>query len=158
MPDVASGFGGLASLPGQFADTLGQLLGGSGASPEPADPDIPDLTEPSEPDDDVADEPGQKHDEDTHEDGADQTAGEPDDLPSDDNPDDAGCVEPQPDPPVAVVPEDQPPAPPSPVATPPAAPPPDPPVAPAAPVTAPLPPGEASPCEIAADELPQAGS
>lgn len=145
LPDLA---GGIGDLPGRLADLFGGLLDGPaddiGASPDqPELPDGPAADDPDHPDgpDDPAD--------------AESTA-DPETADAAHPPDcdcDTGPVAPEPGP---VAPEPQAADPvPAPV-TPPAAPAAEPSGAPAPPGP-PAPPAGATPCEIGADELPQAG-
>lgn len=132
---LPGGAGGLAGLGSQIADAIGGLLN----RPDDALPEPPELEEPIIDDDEPKpDEPKQDDDEPT---------------PDDDEPDEAGAVEEpvedcSPEEPVGEEP-------PEPVPTPPPAPPPPPPTAEPPPDAEQL--GAETPCEIAADELPQAG-
>jgi hypothetical protein len=141
MPDIGSGLSGFG---GQLGDMLGGLLGTS----EDALSDLPEPAELDEPDElDVPDE--DELDEDEHEEDDDEP--EEDDVEEDAEPAEAepvadATVEPPADePPVEPLPADVEPAP-----TP--APPPIEPLAAAMP-----PPAAGTPCEIAANELPQVG-
>jgi hypothetical protein len=135
MPSLGTGASGFGQ---QLADLIGGLVG-SGASEatgeetsEGALPDPQDL----DPADDI-DEPDEEA-EDESSDAADETANEDDPEASDEEP---------------APPEEPEPAPPEPAVTP-VPPPPEPPVPPAVQEAMPV---EKTPCEIAADELPQVG-
>jgi hypothetical protein len=133
LPSLGAGASGFGQ---QLADLIGGLVGSSeGALPEPQelDPaeDVEEPDEPDEPDEDVETEPA---------DAADESATENDSETSDEG--------------AAAPPEEPEAPPPEPAATPVPSPPPEPPIPPA--VTEALP-VERTPCEIAADELPQVG-
>lgn len=136
IPDLG---GGLSGLGQQFADTLSGLLGGAGIGepelPEPTDLDDPDLDDPHLDDAEDLEEADDPEDEDADEGAVDEEAVT----------DGATPVEQECDPVADAV---------EPVAAPTPVPPPPPaePLPPAEPVT-----GVQTPCEIAADEVPQVG-
>jgi hypothetical protein len=150
MPEV--GGSGIGGLPGQLADLLGSLFDQSG-DPVPDPPELPD-DPPELPDDPPLDEPAL--------DPAEEPDGpeDADDAADPDSPDgdcpaepDTTVAEPVPvpsTPPAPPPPADAEPVTPAPLAAPAA------PAAPAVPAV-PAPQDGSTPCEIAADELPQAG-
>ena len=142
LGDLGSGLpgaaGGLAGLGQQLADAFGGLLN----RPEDALPDPPDPNEEPENEEPVPDdeEPEEVPDDETEETAdlaeAEESATEPDDTCPDEPADQPPLAEPAPTPPPAPIP------PPQPIVEPPPS---------AEPVSS------ETPCEIAADELPQAG-
>jgi hypothetical protein len=130
MPSLGTGLSGFGQ---QLADLIGGLVGSSeDALPDPPELDSPDDVD--EPDDDPL--PDEEPDE--------ETETEPADAADESAPDEE-----------AAPPEEPEPAPPEPAATPvPPPPEPAPPIPPAVPEALPA---EQTPCEIAADELPQVG-
>ncbi|MDX1884491.1 hypothetical protein [Mycolicibacterium sp. 120270] len=136
---LPGGAGGLAGLGPQIADAIGGLL----SNPDDALPE-PELEDPIVDDD----EPNPDDDKPTLDDDE-----SPDDEPED--ADEAVETGTPAEEPVEDCPQDEPEAPPEPVPTPPPAPPPPPPTAEPPPDAEQL--GAETPCEIAADELPQAG-
>lgn len=153
LPDLGSGFSGLGS---QFADALGGLLGSgtdSGSGLDDGPPETPDLGEPDEPEEpDEPDDPGEdeplddKAKDEEPQDETDEASTEPADAcpaPEDPAATDLPPADPEPDAAAAT-----PVAPPVPEPSPPAPPVPPP---PAEPLSA------RTPCEIAAEELPQVG-
>ncbi|MET0700828.1 MAG: hypothetical protein ABWY93_14300 [Mycobacterium sp.] len=146
--------GGIGDIAGRIADMFGGLLdnpgGDVGELPEP--PELSELAEPNDPDDpdgpdglDLPDDPDDPDDDPDDTDKEEDTEEvEPENIAAATTPEDDDCAtepaEPAPAP-VAPNPEPTEPAPPPP---------------PPAPLAAPAPEG-ATPCEIAADELPQAG-
>jgi hypothetical protein len=145
MPDIGSGLSGFGQ---QLADTLGGLFGSADdALQDPGEFEKPDLLdeEPeSEPDDEL------EEDELEEDEQAVDPAAESDDIcekPSEEPPAEPPSVEP---PPVEAPPAEPPPPPPEPAPTPAPLPPPE-----SAPPPEPL--AAETPCEIAADELPQVG-
>jgi hypothetical protein len=138
MPDIGSGFSGIGQ---QLADALGGLLGSADEGlAEPPELDDPELDEPELDADKEDDEPVDDTDE---EEAADEeVAEEPVDDPAVD-----ACPTPEPPPPAEEPPVD--------AAATPAPPPAE--AAPPPPEPAPDPVADKTPCEIAADELPQVG-
>ncbi len=143
LPGLGGG-GGLSGLGQPFADALTGLLGGGGGLPEPAPLDVPELDDPvdtveleDEDEDEDADEDEDLVD-DADEDDADEDPAEDPDEPPGGEPEEPGegaAGEPMPAP----------------------TPPPPPPPAESLPPVAETEVGERTPCEIAADELPQVG-
>ncbi len=127
MPDIGSGLSGFG---GQLGDMLGGLLGSS----QDALSDLAEIDEPPEPDDEP-DEDDQEDDEEGLDDTEDTEADPADDVVAESQPE-----EPPADPP-----------PPAPTETPIEPPP------PIEPLSAPEPAAAGTPCEIAANELPQVG-
>jgi hypothetical protein len=156
---MAGGTGGLAGLGTQLADAIGSLLNApDGGLPEPQDDVVEDIepaADPEEPPIDEGEDVGEKDKDET--DAAsdeveldDSDEGELDD--NEDNPVDTCAEEESVD---AAPPPEPAPPPPEPAPTPPPAPMPPPPIVEPPPDAEPL--GAQTPCEIAADELPQAG-
>lgn len=141
MPDVG---GGLSGLGQQFADTLGGLLGGGLSNGDAGE--LPELPEPDNSEPEVDAEPDEESDTDLDEESdgepGDESPADPDPVPADPVPVEEvaadGDAEPQAD---ACDPAPAP--------------------TPAPPPAEPLPPAEvvaeSTPCEIAADEVPQVG-
>ena len=135
LPGLGGG-GGLSGLGQLFADALSGLMGGGGGLPDPPPLDVPELDDPA---DTVELE---------DEDDAEEDEEEPDDADED-----PAVAEEDPEEDPDENPEAEPPAEPMPAPT---APPPPPPAEPLPPV-AEAEVDERTPCEIAADELPQVG-
>ncbi|QVI27410.1 hypothetical protein MN2019_24995 [Mycolicibacterium neoaurum] len=157
MPSPAAGLSGLSGLGQPFADMLGGLFG-SGASGLSSDPFGVD--DPFDARDDAADEALDEEDTDTEEEADDEGAEDEqpeDDEPKDEEPEEEASEDDESEAhgPEAVTVDEVPlgAAEAAPVATPVPEALPEPPVDPAAPVAPP----PATPCEIAADALPQAG-
>lgn len=150
LPGIGGG-GGLSGLGQPFADALSGLLGGGGL-PDPAPLDVPELDDPADTvdlEDDDADE-DEDEDEDADEapedDAAEGPVEDPDEEPEEEPGEGLGED-------AAGEPSTEPPAEPMPAPTPPPPPPPAEPLPPAADAVG----DERTPCEIAADELPQVG-
>lgn len=134
LPGLGGG-GGLSGLGQPFADALSGLLGGGGGLPDSPPLDVPELDDPADTvdlEDEAADE-----DEEADEDEAADTEGDP--AVADEDP--------------AEDPDENPEGEPMPAPTPPPPPPPAEPLPPVAEAVV----DERTPCEIAADELPQVG-
>ncbi|BBX50701.1 hypothetical protein MPOR_17270 [Mycolicibacterium poriferae] len=147
LPGLGGG-GGLSGLGQPFADALSGLLGGGGGLPDPPPLDVPELDDPAdtvELEDEEADE-----DEAADEDLADDAGDADEDEEADTEGDPAVADE---DP--AEAPDEKPAGEPMPAPTPPPPPPPAEPLPPVAEAEAEV--DERTPCQIAADELPQVG-
>ncbi|WP_231514611.1 hypothetical protein [Mycobacterium sp. URHB0044] len=145
MPSLGDLGGGMPSLgTSGFGQQLADLIGGLVGSSEGLTPDQPEIDPAEEIDDEPDDETDESDEgeEDTEPAGA---AEESDEEPDDEEPTDGDPIPPDE---TAVDPE------PPPAETPVAPPPPEPPIPPAVPEALPE---EKTPCEIAADELPQVG-
>lgn len=149
LPGLGGG-GGLSGLGQPFADALTGLLGGGGGLPEPAPLDVPELDDPV---DTVELEDDAHEDDGDDEDAGDDAENDPADADEDpgQDPDENPEGEPEAKPEEGAADENPEAAP-----TPPPPPPPPPPAEPLPPV-ADAEVGERTPCEIAADELPQVG-
>ena len=131
LPGLGGG-GGLSGLGQPFADALSGLMGGGGGLPDPPPLDVPELDDPA----DTVELEEEDPDEDADEKEEDPAVAEED---PEEDPDEN--------------PEAEPPAEPMPAPTPPPPPPPAEPLPPVAETEV----DERTPCEIAADELPQVG-
>ena len=154
LPDMG---GGLSGFGQQLADAFGSLLGSAGeALPDTSDIDEPEIDDPEldeDVDDELDDEPDEDDDEPEEDDEPVDPAAEPVEEPAVEEPieppvDAAGTCEPAETPTAPV----EPPRPEEPAPTPVAVPPPPEPLPPPEPMGA-----AETPCEIAANELPQAG-
>ena len=150
LPGLGGG-AGLSGLGQPFADALTGLLGGGGGLPDPPPLDVPELDDPA---DTVEDEDEDADEDDAHEDDEDESDADADEAPEDDaaedpveEPDEIPGGEPEEDPGEGAAGE------PMPAPTPPPPPPPAVPLPPVAEAVV----DERTPCEIAADELPQVG-
>lgn len=157
LPDMGSGLSGLSGLSGVggLGQQLGEMVGGLMPSLGEALGDPPDLDEPDdalELDEDEGEDEAQEEDDEEVDEEKDEPEPEPESEPESE-PEEPGTVEE----PVDTTVDDPVPEP-EPVPEPPA---PTPPPAPAAPLAAPIAPlpgpASATPCEIAANEVPQVG-